>query len=76
MKSPPCQVLYFDSGQIAVFDAQGNQIPELQEPPILLWAKHAAALGYEMDGLLIESRAGMLRIFKTSDGGWNWELKR
>lgn len=75
MKDAPKTVIYFAAGQIAAFDAQGQQISELQEPPILLWVKHAAALGYDMDGIMVESEAGMLRIFKTVDG-WNWEVKR
>jgi hypothetical protein len=60
-------------GQVAAFDAQGQQIPELQLPVIELWARHAESLGFKPDGVKVEMFGGIMRsghIFKT-ETGWN-----
>ena len=67
-------VLLFGSSQIAAFDAKG-QVPELQEPLILEWAKRAEQLGYNVDGLIVETQfAGKLRLRRNDEGGWNFEV--
>ena len=65
----------FDNGNIAIFDAQGNQIPELQESWPSLWAKHAEQLGYDPEGVVFELQSGLnFRIFRCEDGSYNREV--
>ena len=54
--------------------ANGKQIAELQCPPIVLWAAYAEALGYNVDGLLIESgRQHFIKLHRQADG-FNFEF--
>ena len=68
-------VMFLPAGGTAVFDDGGQQMPELQESWLLLWAKHAESLGYdvtEIKEILLPS--GMsARLIKTEDG-YNWRL--
>lgn len=70
-----CSAMCFDNGNIAIFDGQGNQIPDLQVSWLTLWAMHAEKLGYNPDGVIFECQTGKSwRIFRTEDGGYNHEL--
>jgi len=71
MKKPKL-VRVFGNGATACFDDQGQQIGELQEGLIVLWAEHATRLGWDVDGLIVDGHFGKCRIFKT-EIGWNWE---
>jgi hypothetical protein len=68
-KIKPLNAYLFANGNIAVTDGR-EQIPELQEAPISLWAWRAEELGYDVDGLLIETPLGKWRLIKTASG-WN-----
>lgn len=62
-------VMVFDNGLVACFDPAGQQIPELQDSLLGEWAKRADALGYEVEGLVIEGPGGYrLQLFKTEFG--------
>ena len=45
------RMMLFANGSIAAFDAQAQQIPELQmRSAIELWAEYAVAAGWDVDG--------------------------
>lgn len=68
-------IMFFPSGQSAVFDANGQQIGELQKSWLLLWAEHAHRLGYRVDGIIIKMPDGRnAKLFKTSAITFNWEF--
>ena len=62
----------FGNGQVIAVDAKGEQIGELQEPLLMLWAERATELGYDVDGLRVTTGMKAWRIFKIQDG-WNFE---
>lgn len=68
-------VMLFGAGQIAVFDSEGNQVPELQESGLRLWMKHAESLGYSLEGVTIETAQGNFVPVKD-EGGWNLDPLR
>ena len=66
--------LAFATGQIAVFDEKGQQIPGLQRPWPTLWADHAERLGYDPQGLVFElQNRQSIRIIRAGDR-WSFEL--
>lgn len=65
--------IFFPTGQVAVFDERGQQIPELQKPLLLIWAEQAARLGYDPTTLIVETPAGMVKFFKI-ENGYNWQI--
>jgi hypothetical protein len=69
----PQKIFLFANGNVAAFDHQGRQIPELQVAPIELWADHASALGVDIDGTLIETPDGHMMKFFKAENGWNRE---
>ncbi len=72
---PPRTVLFFSNGNSAVFDADDRQMPELQEPWILLFAKFLESKG--VDPLSVEYKLQGERtavLFKTSDGSLSWRI--
>ena len=69
------RAMAFFNGNIAVCDARGNQIPELQVGWPNLWAKLAESLGYDPDGVVFELQGGgKFRIFRCGDGSFNREM--
>lgn len=66
-------VMFMQGFGIAVFDERGQQIPELQESPITLWAQHCEALGFDPNGVIVETNLGNWRLIKT-EYGWNREV--
>ena len=58
-------------GMVMAFDAEGNQIPELQLPFYELWARYAEELGYDLRhaqvAIEMPARKGLLR---HSQYGW------
>lgn len=68
------RVMLSATGQIGVFDSHDEQIPELQEAPILLWAKHAEQLGYEVDGLKVELPDRRMITLRRLESGWIFEI--
>lgn len=72
-KRPARTVLLFANGNSAVFDSDDQQMPELQEPWILLFAKFLESRG--VDPLSVEFKLQNSRtatFFRTSDGSLNW----
>lgn len=68
-------ILVFQNGNIAVCDASGQQVPELQVSWPELFARHAESLGYNPEGWVIEQQAGpKMRFFRTEVGGWNRDI--
>lgn len=68
-------VAFFPNGNQMVFDENGEQIGELQESWLLLWAKHATELGYDVtniDGLTLPNQQPA-KILKT-ENGFNWQI--
>lgn len=62
-------VMVFGNGMVACFDGAGEQIPELQYGLFSEWAKRAEALGYEVEGLIIDAQNGFRwRLSKTESG--------
>lgn len=70
MKPKPKHLFLYDCGQIAVTDDQGHQIPELQVSALSSWAERAESLGYDVNGLEVETQFHTLKLFKT-ESGWN-----
>lgn len=72
MKTIHRPLLVFGNLNVAAFDANGEQIPELQKSLAALLAEHIERSGYNPEGVLIETAwGGSWRLFKTTDGGWN-----
>jgi hypothetical protein len=68
-------VTFFPNGNTAVFDDAGNQMPELQEAWIRLWAEHAKNLGHdvtEIEDIMLPNEK-YARFFKIEDGV-NWAI--
>lgn len=72
-KSTICSVTFFHNGQNMCFDSNGNQIPELQEPWIILWAKLAESYGYDITQIkdIMVPNGSYVKFFKT-ESGYNW----
>lgn len=65
-------ILVFQNLNIAVCGEDGQQIPELQESLLSLFAKNAESHGYDPSGWIIETTTGNWKMFRT-DIGWNRE---
>lgn len=63
----------FNTTQILVVDIHGEQIAELQDSLITLWAERAESLGYEVDGATVLCTNRTLKLFKTEEG-FNFEV--
>lgn len=68
-------LMIFGGGQIACFDTDDKQVGELQTSAITLWAQHAEKLGYNIEGLRVETPQGNLVMRRDPDGGWRGLLK-
>lgn len=62
-------VIFFDNGNVAAFDENGKQIPELQYPYIRLFVDHMKAKGYAPDGVEFHLPHGKARWITESN---NW----
>lgn len=64
-------VFLFPSGAILV-NAEGAQVPELQEPIYSLLDLLAKEKGYELEGATFHAaNQGRYELFRTTDGGIN-----
>lgn len=69
------KVMMFGVGQVAVFDEQGHQIPELQVSMVHLWCENAVKEGFNPEGIRIDHQSGYVtEIFKTTEGHWNQKV--
>jgi hypothetical protein len=66
-------ILVFPNLNVAAFDAGGNQIAELQENLVSLFAQHMERCGYDPEGCIIETHGANWRMFRT-ECGWNRTL--
>ena len=75
MKKVIKSAMCFNNGNIAVFDAKGNQIPELQRSWPNLWCEHAERMDYDPNGVVFDTQAGVkFKIFRCADGGFNRDI--
>lgn len=73
MKKPKT-VLIGRELQVAFFDANGEQVPEMQGESLLaLLCEKAERLGYDMNGQVVETRGGDF-IMKRCSGPWKWTI--
>ena len=67
-------VYIMGNGMVATFH-RGEQVPELQVSLVDFWARHAASLGYDPEGLIVNIADRKFRIIKRGEGdGWTHEL--
>ena len=72
MKKPKT-VLIGHELQVAFFDANGEQVAEMQKECLLtLLCEKAERLGYDMNGQVVETRSGNF-IMKRCAGPWKWQ---
>jgi hypothetical protein len=80
MKEKPVEVLCFPNGNIAVFDKNEHQMPELQGSWFLDLVEKFHKLGIDPttvkwhmpDG----SEAKVIKISEEFGGGWNWSIEK
>lgn len=69
------RILFLPNGNTFVADEHGQQIGELQEPWILLYANFLESKGIDPTRVTIELPGRVLaKWFRTSEGGLNWEF--
>lgn len=61
------KILFFENGDIAVFDTAGEQIPHLQTNLFCDWAKKANNDGFDLDRVEIETRAARVLLRRNDD---------
>lgn len=67
-------VIFFPNGNTAVCDEHGQQVPQLQEPWILLYVQKLINEGADpltLNILMPNGRSA--KLFKIPDG-WNWRI--
>ena len=68
------KVMFFPNGNTAAFK-NGQQVPDLQEPWLLLYVQLLAAV--EIDPTEVEFTMpdrSHARVFERDDGGYNWRF--
>lgn len=63
-------IIIFKNLNVAVFDTDGKQVPELQSSLLDLFATRAESYGYNPEGWIIETPGGNWKMFRT-EVGWN-----
>lgn len=76
----PKTIYIFSNGNVACFDSSGEQIGELQKSWMEIWLMDLEKKGVdptkiESIEMIVNGRNCSVKPFKTSDGGYNWELK-
>ena len=78
MSKEPTHILFvFATGQTCAF-VNDEQVPKLNEPWILLWARHAQSLGYDPTLFEIQFQDHKFRkgrIDVCEDGTLNWSVE-
>lgn len=65
------------AGNVAAFDINGSQIPELQTNLLALWAEEAECQGIDVDGVIVQWNGTAYRITRNSSPeGFKWLLER
>lgn len=70
-------VFFFPNGNAAVFDENGQQMPELQQSWLIVflgWLQTQS--GQPMDTIkeIVLPNGDLAKPFKTSEGSWNWDV--
>lgn len=65
------KVFCYPNGSTAVSDGLRGQLPELQEPWILLLAEFLKSKGVNLKDVVFETSAGVFEVFESSNG-LNW----
>lgn len=60
-------------GEVAVFNAKGAQVPELQVHFLRLWAQRARDMGHDPVGVVFGTSRGKIRITNFSKEDFSWE---
>ncbi len=69
-------VILFSNGNIAITDANGEQLPELQKSIIQTICERLLNAGYNPTEFEFHlQNCGQAKVFKT-EYGWNWETKQ
>lgn len=71
-------VMFFSNGNTAVFDAEGNQIPSLQNSWLLLFMKFLQSnstepIDFDKTEIVLPD-IHCARVFKLENGEMNWEV--
>ncbi len=73
---PAKRILFFWNGNTAVFDENDRQVPELQVPWIVVFARWLEARGIEAGECEFTLPNGSMAVmFRTSTGDWNWRVE-
>lgn len=68
------QVFFFNNGNTAVCDTTGQQVPDLQQPWILLFAEFLKSKGIDPEAADFMLPSGkMAHLFRT-EAGLNWRI--
>ena len=68
-------VFFFKNGNAAVFDEHGNQMPDVQEPWLIVYLRYLKTKGGSMESIHFSMPDGKrAEIFTTSEGEYNWRL--
>lgn len=72
----PVNVMFFDNGNTAAFDKDGQQIPELQVPWLLMFTEFLQAHGFEPSRIKFEMPHGREArlIWLEEDKRYTWEM--
>jgi hypothetical protein len=67
-------IFFFGNGNTAALDTNG-QFPPLQRPWLLFYAEWLATQGFDPEAVKFHTpNGGEVRVFKTSDGTFNWRF--
>lgn len=68
------EVLFFQNGNTAVLE-NGKQMPEFQESWLIMFVKFLESKGIDSTEVGFSLPFGLrAKVFKTSDGDYNWEI--
>ncbi len=71
------ELFLFYNGVTAICDEQGNQVPELQVPWLLLYGQFLESKG--IDPLLVKinlPNGDVAKFFRNSEGKLSWDLDK
>jgi len=74
MTDKPKTIMFFSNGVTAVFNAEGNQMLELQEPWAVIFAKFLESKGIDPVGINLKFQGSFesTEFFRTEEGALNW----
>jgi hypothetical protein len=75
MKTPIKSIMFFANGNTAVFDNNGQQMPELQNSWMEKFLLDLAIKGYYIWNMEIILPDGKKAIIFNTENGINWDIK-